>query len=211
MGSGKPLFEPASDVDIDILLARLTAIRAGYLDELAAANIPSDIDEILADTDMLETWWQDGGRLDQLIDAIKIKTDILPSANTDESGNFTWVTATHTTNEGDISDLFTTDLTGFLRRRYTVFIDLTGPEADVAAWTKCTVRVKVGFGVGSAYRTVDKKEIAKADVAAGEEPGINIDIPAVTKNVQITLQFDVALNANATIYYSYVREALEVS
>lgn len=33
--------------DIDTLLARLTALRAGYLDELAAANIPADIDTIL--------------------------------------------------------------------------------------------------------------------------------------------------------------------
>ena len=34
--------------DIDTLLARLTALRAGYLDELAAANIPADIDTLLA-------------------------------------------------------------------------------------------------------------------------------------------------------------------
>ena len=34
--------------DIDLLLARLTAARAGYLDELAAANLPADIDTLLA-------------------------------------------------------------------------------------------------------------------------------------------------------------------
>lgn len=34
--------------DIDTLLARLTALRAGYLDELAAANIPADVDTLLA-------------------------------------------------------------------------------------------------------------------------------------------------------------------
>mgnify|MGYP001570247954 CR=1 FL=1 len=34
--------------DVDTLLARLTALRAGYLDELAAANIPADIDTLLA-------------------------------------------------------------------------------------------------------------------------------------------------------------------
>ena len=33
--------------DIDNLLTRLTAARGGYLDELAAANIPSDIDTLL--------------------------------------------------------------------------------------------------------------------------------------------------------------------
>lgn len=33
--------------DIDTLLARLTSVRAGYLDELAAANLPTDITELL--------------------------------------------------------------------------------------------------------------------------------------------------------------------
>ena len=132
----------------------------------------------------------------------------LAKAVVSESGSFTWVTATHTTDEGDISALFSTPLTGDTRRRYAVFVDLTGPGADGAAWT-CTVRVKVGFGAADAYRAVDLKEIAKADVAAAKEPGINIDVPATAKNVQITLQFDVALNADATIYYSYAREALE--
>jgi len=140
---------------------------------------------------------------------IKAKTDNLPAANVDVSGNITWVTLTHTTNEGDISALFSTALTGAARRRYAVFVDLTGCEADGAAWTKCTVRVKIGFGVGDAYRTVDLKEIAKTDCAAAKEPGVNIDVPATAKNVQITLQFDVALAANATIYYSYVKEVLE--
>jgi len=166
-------------------ISSLTATKIGYLDELAAANIPSDVDDI------------------------KAKTDNLPAANADVSGSITWVTATHTTNEGDISALFSTDLTGTTRRRYAVFVDLTGCEADAAAWTTCTVRVKIGFGVGDAYRTVDLKEIAKTDVAAAAEPGVPIDVPATAKNVQITLQFDVALAADATIYYSYVREALE--
>ena len=33
--------------DVDILLARLSADRAGYLDELGAANIPADVDTLL--------------------------------------------------------------------------------------------------------------------------------------------------------------------
>jgi len=133
----------------------------------------------------------------------------LSEANTDESESFIWVTATHTTNEGDISALFSTDLTGATRRKYVVFVDLTGAGADAAAWTKCTVRVKVGFGADDDYRTVDLKEIAKTDVADASEPGVPIDVPATAKNVQITLQFDVALGADATIYYTYVKEVLE--
>lgn len=147
--------------------------------------------------------------IDSVVDDIKAKTDNLPDANADDSGSITWVTATHTTNEGDISALFSTPLTGATRRKYSVFIDLTGAEADAAAWTKCTVRVKVGIGVGGAYRTVDLKEIAKTAVAAAKEPGVPIDVPATVRDVQITLQFDVALGADAFIYYAYVKEALE--
>ena len=40
--------------DIDTLLARLTALRAGYLDELGPTNLPADIDEIVADTRLIE-------------------------------------------------------------------------------------------------------------------------------------------------------------
>jgi len=127
---------------------------------------------------------------------------------TDESGSFTWVTATHGTNEGDISALFTTNLTGTTRRKYTVYLDLTGPAGDAAAWTSCLVRVKVKVD-GTNYRSVDKKDLAKTDVAAAAEPGVNIDIPAVAQDVQITLQFDVALAVDKTIYYHDVKEVLE--
>ncbi|GAI12536.1 unnamed protein product [marine sediment metagenome] len=62
---------------------------------------------------------------------------------------------------------------------------------------------------GANYRTVDKKDIAKTDVAAAEEPGVEIDIPALAQDAQITMQFDVALAADATIYYHYVKGILE--
>ncbi|MDH5786980.1 MAG: hypothetical protein OEZ40_01630 [Candidatus Bathyarchaeota archaeon] len=51
-----------------------TATRAGYLDELAAANIPADLDAALADTNELQTDWTNGGRLDLIIDAIVADT-----------------------------------------------------------------------------------------------------------------------------------------
>lgn len=38
---------PNLPTDIAVLLARLTSARAGYLDELAAANIPADVDTVL--------------------------------------------------------------------------------------------------------------------------------------------------------------------
>lgn len=190
--------------EYDTEMARITADVAT---EAKQDIIDGIVDNILADTATIA--WGDITTIDGLIDDIKAKTDILPAANTDESGSFLWDTSAYTTVEQDISALFSTDLTGTTRRKYAVFVDLTGAEADGAAWTTCTIRVKIGFGVGDAYRTVDKKAIAKTDVAAGEEPGVNIDVPATAKNVQITLQFDVALAADATIYYSYVKEVME--
>ena len=41
--------------DVDTLLTRLSAVRAGYLDELAAANLPADLDAVLTDTNELQT------------------------------------------------------------------------------------------------------------------------------------------------------------
>ena len=114
----------------------------------------------------------------------------------------------YTTNETDISSLFTTDLTGTTRRKYTVYLDLTGPAGDAAAWTTCTIKVKLKID-GTNYRTIDKKVLAKTDVAAAAEPGISIDIPPVAQDVQITIQFNVALNSDQTIYYHYVKEVME--
>ena len=82
--------------DIDTLLTRLSAARAGYLDELdfdlqgtlatiaayidtevaaILAAVDTEVAAILADTDELQGDWADGGRLDLLIDAIKAQTD----------------------------------------------------------------------------------------------------------------------------------------
>ena len=126
----------------------------------------------------------------------------------DETGSFNWDTTANTTDEIDISALFTTPLTGTRRRRYGVYIDLTEVEADGAAWTECYIRVKVKIDETN-YRTVDKKTLEKTDVASGEEPGVPIDIPVLTQDVQITMELDVALDADATIYYTYVKEILE--
>ena len=138
---------------------------------------------------------------------VALATSVVPKA-TDEQGNFLWDTSAYTTDEQDISALFTTPLTGTTRRRYSLFLDLTGPAGDAAAWTKCTIKVKVEID-GANPRTVDKKVLAKTDVAAAEKPGVNIDIPALAKDCQVTMQFDVALAGDVTIYYHYVTEVLE--
>lgn len=126
----------------------------------------------------------------------------------DESDSFTWDTSVYGISEIDISALFTTPLTGITRRKYAVYLDLTGPAGDAAAWTKCTIRLKIKID-GSNYRTIDKKEIAKTDVAATAEPGVPIDVLPIVQDCRITMQFDVALNSDQTIYYHWVKEVLE--
>lgn len=127
--------------------------------------------------------------------------DPIPKAE-DESGSFSYTTG-YGTSETDISALFTTPLTGTLRRRYSVWIDIYNMQQDAGAWTKLTVRVKVKID-GTNYRTADSKEVAKTD-----DPGVMVDVPAMAQDVQITFELDVALDANQTVYYHYVKEALE--
>ncbi|MBA7645257.1 hypothetical protein ES703_53012 [subsurface metagenome] len=62
---------------------------------------------------------------------------------------------------------------------------------------------------GTNYRAIDRKTITKAQIAATAEPGIPIEIPATSENVQITMQMSVSLAGDATIYYSVVKEHLE--
>jgi len=44
-------------------LTNYTAARAAYLDELAAANLPSDVDDLLSDTAILEHKWESRTRV----------------------------------------------------------------------------------------------------------------------------------------------------
>lgn len=64
---------------VDDLESRLTAVRAGYLDNLSAgaAALESTAQTILTDTNELQVDWTNGGRLDLLIDAILADTDSL--------------------------------------------------------------------------------------------------------------------------------------
>ena len=79
--------------DLATLASRLSAARAGYLDELAAANIPADVDAIKAylDTEIAAILVDTGttlpatlatiaGYLDTEIAAIKAVTDLLPDS-----------------------------------------------------------------------------------------------------------------------------------
>jgi hypothetical protein len=71
-------------IDADALAAdAVTEIQSGLATAAALTTIDDFLDTeiaaILADTNELQTDWVNGGRLDLLIDAIKAKTDNLPS------------------------------------------------------------------------------------------------------------------------------------
>jgi hypothetical protein len=58
------------DTNSLVNLALASVCTEARLAELAAANLPADIDAILADTNELELDWKNGGRLDLLIDGM---------------------------------------------------------------------------------------------------------------------------------------------
>ncbi len=134
-----------------------------------------------------------------------VEGDPIPKAS-DVSGSFTYTTA-YGTAEQDISALFSTPLTGTTRRKYTVYLDLTNFEVD-ANFANLYVAVKAKVD-GTNYRAIDRKTIAKADIAANAEPGVVIMIPAVAQDVQITFTMSATLAANRVIYYHYCKEFLE--
>lgn len=90
------------------LAALASVCTDSRLAELDAANLPTDIatidtnvDSVLVDTNELQTDWKNGGRLDLLLDAIKVKTDNLPSGLTKNEAlsNFSFLMTDSTTNE----------------------------------------------------------------------------------------------------------------
>ena len=125
----------------------------------------------------------------------------------DWKGDFNWDTSANTTDEIDISALFSTNLALTNRRKYSVKLDLTNVAAD-ASFVSLYLAVKEKID-GTNYRAIDRKTITKADIAATAEPGIPIDIPATSENIQITMQMTVALAVDKTIYYAVVKEHLE--
>ena len=77
-------------IDADALAAdAVTEIQSGLATAAALTTIDDFLDTeiaaILADTNELQTDWVNGGRLDLLIDAIKAKTDNLPTDPADDS------------------------------------------------------------------------------------------------------------------------------
>ena len=135
-----------------------------------------------------------------------VEADPIPAAS-DWKGNFSWDTSENTTDEVDISALFSTHLAYATRRKYTIKLDLTTVEAD-GSFVSCYISVKEKID-GTNYRAIDRKLVKKADIAANAEPGIPIIVPATSENIQITMQMTTATAGDCTIYYAVVKEHLE--
>lgn len=171
--------------------------------------IDANVDSVLADTaDMQPKLGTPAADISADIAAVKAVVDAITGAVTsDWKGNFNWDTSAYTTDETDISALFSTNLALVVRRKYIVKLDLTNVEAD-GSFTELYLAVKEKID-GTNYRAIDRKTITKAEIAAAAEPGIAIDIPATSENVQITMKMAVALAGDASILYSVVKEHLE--
>lgn len=128
--------------------------------------------------------------------------------STDSSGSFTFPSGS--TAEKDIyTDLSGPSFLGTTRRKYMVYLDMSGPGGDGAAWTTCTIRIYVKID-GTNFRCIDKASKSKSDFqTATNEQGVPIEVPLVAQDVKITIQFDVALTASQTIYYHVAQEKLE--
>jgi len=93
--------------DLATLATRLSAVRAGYLDELASYNLPADVDTLKTYCDILDNGTNGLINLKAILDAIQAKTDNLPSDPADQSSL-----------EGTISNM-ALDIVGFLSEDIT--------------------------------------------------------------------------------------------
>ena len=184
-------------------------IWAGYTGNIAREeDKPTGAATFLALTDTPGAY---SGQADKVV-AVNVGENAVEFADpipktTDWKGSFNWDTSAYTTVEQDISALFSTNLALTTRRKYSVKLDLTNVEAD-ASFVSLYLAVKEKVD-GTNYRAIDRKTILKADIAASAEPGIPIDIPATSENIQITMQMSTSLAGDATIYYAVVKEHLE--
>jgi len=68
------------DLLVDGIKAKTDLIPASPAQEGTLSTIEGKVDSVLADTNMLQVDWVNGGRLDLLIDGIKAKTDLIPAS-----------------------------------------------------------------------------------------------------------------------------------
>ncbi len=129
-GVHNPYDDATLQADIDTLLARLTALRAGYLDELGPTNLPSDIDDILADTTeiVIDTRILEERQRDYFGSAVAglaITRTLLVNPDGDGTDGLTRRTAYPTIQAAlDVASMDATDLTLILIAPHATYYDI---------------------------------------------------------------------------------------
>lgn len=160
--------------DIDTLLARLTAARAGYLDELAAGSMPLNVDILIT----------------RLTAARALLLDNLSSVET--SG-----TITHVNGVGEQTHF---NITPAELTKYSIVL------LDLNALTQnTTIRVKIQ--VDGATDRLISSAIFPTDFPTNAK-SVPIELYDLSVNWKITLQSAVAEGVNRNIPYRRVRRSL---
>lgn len=138
--------------------ATWTGARAGYLDELAAANLPADLDAALADTNEIQAALADGGFTDLIIDAILadvtgINGDVM--RGTDSAATAAVWTAARA---GALTDW----LDG---GRLDLILDAVGAGGDATSANQTTIIAHLTGIKGSTWTTQDLEALYTAAVA----------------------------------------------
>ena len=142
----------------------------------AGAQMWTDIDNILGDTNEVQTDWADDGRLDALIDAVKAKTDNLPADPADDS-DIDGQLGTITTHLLDLKG------TGFAKDTHSMPQCLTAAGFSTFDSESDTVTVgtnndKTAYSISGTKTTLDAlNDIAQSDILDDATPfsGANID------------------------------------
>lgn len=129
---------------VDELESRLTALRAGYLDELGSTNLPSDIDGIKAKTDNLPTDPADASAVAGLIGTAQSDLDTITGADG----------ATLATSQGLYAPAKAGDLMGLSDDA------LTAAKITDAAWQEL-IELLFTYDATATYATADAGSVVK--------------------------------------------------
>jgi len=146
------------------------------LAELDGANIPADLDLVLADTGELQTDWVNGGRLDVILDVIKAITDNLPDSGA--LNDLATILADTNELQGDWVDAGRLDVILDAIKAVTDLLPNAGALNDLAAILIDTTGLN-----GSAMRGTDSAALASVATEArlAELDGANLptDVDAI--------------------------------
>lgn len=222
--------------DIDTLLTRLSAARAGYLDELdfdlnarlgspAGASLAADLLTIDNFVDEIESLLKNGtyglSALETLIDEVetllKNGTYGLAALDTDLGTLITSVVPKAT----DEQDSFLWDTSAYGTAVQDISALFTTPLTgstrrkyfvwiDVYAMQQDAAAWTIlQVRVNAKVQAGTYRLVDGLDTTKTGFPIILIEIPPIAKDVQITFQLNVALAGDATVYYHTVTEVLE--